>query len=719
MTFCRKTSLLLLTLLLLFASSACAEIDTPSLLAPATHFVTMQDTLYFIANGTLYAWAGGDAQPEPLGDVPAGTLLTDGERLYTLHNTTGVLSTLALKEGGCAVAKTLELSWADMELDEDHRQIVGAAITPESLFLLQLGYDSFTNDLLQIDLSSGRVRVTEVTDIQAIAAYRDGTLLTASYSFTDVTKDAELAVYDPDARTTEPLGTLAFYPDQIVYDAAQDRIFLPVSNTLYRWLPDEEPLLVARIGENNSAAMLGDVCIVKGYESTKAVAISPNGVEIQTLTIGGGNSLPDSILEAFAERYPDVQINERGRGSKDYLTEILSNTNAADLYTFTLPDETYYDLVNKGYLASLSGVPAIQTAVSQMYPQLASTMTSPGGEIVAVPFDVVYARGWQMYNAALWTELDISPLPETIDDLMDALCALAERNDLLDEGYQFFDIGRDSVTDMKRYLLRLILDVYINAQGNELAFDTPEFAKLMEKYEACIPAMEKLCAKFAEYHGDSPDSDIIDSRSLISTRNGSALLPYYPSSHNPKSHPQYLALALEEGREVRLPLSIKVMVVNASSPKVDLALEFAAFIAKNMSNQAKINYYPAHNQPILREDYEEEKAYYQQRIAEYEAALQNASDNAIVELEAKIHGYEEDLIDLEAHKWDVRDTDVAEYLAWVDHMVVVKNTRLNINSGASPELNRLFNQYLEGSITTNMFITRYSQMAQMILAEQQ
>lgn len=546
----------------------------------------------------------------------------------------------------------------------------------------------------------------------------------ACYDFASTSTDCEIKIYDAAERAVAPYAKdIGISPVCLFYDSIEDSLFLESIGVVYA-LADGSLRRVANLSgvnlsSNRSACKMGDLYITQDMEQgAVAIRLRMEGMEPKILHFAGHRSIDAQLNPAFSQAHPEVMIQYREDSvSTDYVRELMTNTNAVDIYTFSSSSPVYRAAIEKGYAVGLSGSDVITGQMARIYPQFVEAAKKKDGVIAAVPQGAIASPTLISFNESAWARAQMGDVPKTISEYLDTIRYFAEREDLQDAGFLLYNIFEANY--VKREVLQTIFQCYISLRMQtemEISMNTPEMREILRKYEHTVPAIEKICERAkAYYQEDFPRG--IASVTLYSSP-GADLMPssgYFVPNEQKWS---FLPLVFQSGKAPVIPVNISMFIVNAGSPNLELAIEYLEQYMLNLDPYACTCLMPEADVPIPESFYEGDKLTLEAERKELEARKQAISDpQKREEIDNRLKDLENMRADLEKNKWYIPPESVLQYKMYAPYMQVYEDTGINFFMRSSSEMIRLLNQYVEGALDADSFIARYDQMVSMVYEE--
>jgi len=649
--------------------------------------------------------------------------INEDDSEFSAYDYSVVLEKLDSNGGELTVAESWQIDWQpvfDAEGSFASQEIIWQPCIVNGLLIGNVYGFSGAGYIAAYNLESGEFTLTE-SDYDIAGLYRNGQLLSTKINNDTANPQYEFYTYDPAADTHTRLFSLSahnFYGNcYCAYHADSDVFFYVVNGELYRM--EGADIASARclgpISTNSSysacALALNSETYVCSSGSVLYRYTADGTAAAQTLNIAnytGYYEGSDAINQAFASTHPDIVISDVSIGSA--ARAIADGSTYADIYIVNVASDGFAGIMGTGLLPHLEISEVISAEVSGMYPWV-QEYTTYEGHIVAVPVLMTAAAGFNYYPLAFealgLTEDDV---PETwleFLQLMQRLPALIAENGtvaVFPSKYSHAEV-RDMVFEkmMESYIL------YMQSTGQPLTFDTPLMHALIEEFEKIdFKALGMPDVGVYSPYGVTEvlfamnDAVYVDAAS------------YYDSDVD-----RPLMLAMEAGTDYLIPVDMNVAFVNPYSENPELAMEYMEAIAVNNPLSLRTALSPAYNQPIISATFEEDLAFYDEKIAEYENQLETASEDAIPEIKENLAYWQqkrdEFAIGLDPFAWDVSVESIAWYRSIDAHFLI--NVYCSLDNEALKMMYEQFGEYTSGSITADELITTLDMMVNMLVLE--
>lgn len=580
----------------------------------------------------------------------------------------------------------------------------------------------------RISLTTGKSQPFACANLSALAPVGDGTLVallydkTAMYSPTvtaDLSTPAQYALFDPEK---DEAAAPADIPTDNAMGGYSTGGICVGNGTLYYMdgsrimgldMASGETRLSAYTGEGMFGSPGGQALYANGYyvyaggyDGLRVYRLDAEGIENGALTIFG--EFGSETHKKFLRDHPEIPVDVSGdyTNSIEQLTQaMVSETQTYDvlkLYMSSMPVER---LIQKGYCADLSQNQEIMDKVAAMYPAVVEPLMADG-KLYGVPVEMTGTC--YGVNMELWEELGLAEedLPTSLSELYDFAA-----NWVWDYGEDHPEITLFDYGQSDQILYSLLINDYIaymQKQGGELKFDTPVFRKLLESFSAID--FEEISSVQDE------EGNFWSSESLFST----TMMVGYLGMQSENYQPLYLAV--EDGGEPMVAMTMSVLIINPRTKRMDQALAYVNSYLDNLDKTSgNITLFPDHNEPVENEYYQKNLKEMQDELADLQKRLETASVENRAEIEQEIEWQEESIASWEQYRYTVSAEDIAAYRDTVAPMVYVlrQSVFLNADTSAVSEINKMLMQYMEGAMDMDALVRGLDQRVRLMQLEDQ
>lgn len=409
----------------------------------------------------------------------------------------------------------------------------------------------------------------------------------------------------------------------------------------------------------------------------------------------------------FVEQHPDVKIHTDSTvyyNTLQVLNGFLTGELPYDVFTLNTSSFNIRSLMEKGYLAPLTGNESIQSAVESMYAPFREQL-SYDGVLYGVPYGCsisYYAYDPEAWAAAGFTEADV---PSSFTDYLDFLERWIDRiqadpeDDIRICGY--FDEGQYGAHSYVLYLVQLLVDNHIlqsNGSHQPLRFDTAEMKNLLERCQSIGKAL------YACEPVQAGTYSLFDNAS------------------SPQSLRYYVPLRLTEDQPILIKATIFAGFINVRSQEIDLSREYLAQQLQQMNDGEKVYFYPD-AQPVENENQKRVAEALAETIAGLEAEPEKS--NLSVDERAAITARLDEKKAQYAkatdpdNMYDLSPEDIRVYQQYGDRLYFQGPSVFDPDTDDGQKVRRLEEQYALGTLSTDQFVQELDHMAQMLEMEDQ
>ncbi len=650
--------------------------------------VLFGDTYYVLTYQSLYGYKAGDAKAQKLSNsqveqpennteaiqvLPLLTnIFTDGERLLGFDNQEQKVYEVAVKDGKLDLTNPVKMDMDEfVEGEEPYSYFTMPSwmqVFDGKLYTKFNNYENKEVDLYSFDLKTGEKTAHKATHLQALTPYKDGTFLgiykDPQQYFNDASGERiwpELVIYNPadDSVTKHPSG-YKFDKTEIevfnlYYDAAEDSLYTNTDTDLYRLDGDfTAPRLIGYLPTFGSYAQVPNG--IMPFMDGRLAVLSGQNVFVRERTEAGltdakvltmiGNMDNTQIINRIMMEMDDVVVRRMEGTEYNQLTAeqtaslFLTGNIPADIMSMNVQNFDIDKLIEKGYLADLSGNEKIAAFTKSLTPNLGKFFDREG-KIYNIPSNtmvmpaVVYPARFEAVGLKV---------PTSLMELLEAAEAWVDGVGEQFPDYSFLGANENLETSLRQY----IFDRYIsNALGanEELVFDTPVFRALIEKLDSI---------DFGDYATDMTEEQMMDpsfweemstKKQLIEINMGYDL--NYMVSKNRYERGdnvgQSVVLSMETGGDAFVESDFSLMMVLSTSPNKDIAIEFLGHLVDKLDPVVKAALNPAMTDPIPNPYFEQEIAQFTKYITQLEAQLKTAEGAIKSNLEQSIKSLKDEM----------------------------------------------------------------------------
>lgn len=497
--------------------------------------------------------------------------------------------------------------------------------------LYGLSYGDNGRELLALDLENAGVEVIELdtdNEVNGLTPFSEGKLLLVTTRYGE-TMEAELLICDLASGELTSLGALPCEgwdaPAGIAYDEARGMIYYVLGGSVWRMPVSEDGMgepqefgdMPLEVYTDSSAVVLGDLYIIASYDGVVGRDVTLEKLPDEKLRIVNRayiNEIKTAYYD-FTDAHPEYMVSISDSASTDTLLQDMMNRSPdVDIYTLPMTSSAFSALMNRGFMAELSGSETLSAEVGAMYDSIKNAVMKDG-ELYAVPM-YLYAN-CLMINKKLLTEklgYTEEQMPKTWTEVFGLIADLAATRKL--EEYPEVSLLGPGYTenDVKFSLFAMMMSsyyVWLDADEANLTRAGGMLEGLCEAFEAIDWSAFGLPTEYDE----NGEWEYIEENILFSNNN------VQPDYYRSGSSFEPLLLAIADGEEPMLGAEISVAFVNPFSTHREAAIEYLEMAFALMDDTMRITLMPDENEPILSPWYEENMKYYDEEIASLETQL--------------------------------------------------------------------------------------------------
>ena len=497
--------------------------------------------------------------------------------------------------------------------------------------LYGLSYGDNGRELLALDLENAGVEVIELdtdNEVNGMAAFTEGKLLMVTTRYGEA-MEAELLIYDLASGELTSLGALPCQgwdaPAGIAYDEARGMIYYVLGGSVWRMPVSEDGMgepqefgdMPLEVYTDSSAVVLGDLYIIASYDGVVGRDVTLEKLPDEKLRIVNRayiNEIKTAYYD-FTDAHPEYMVSISDSASTDTLLQDMMNRSPdVDIYTLPMTSSAFSALMNRGFMAELSGSETLSAEVGAMYDSIKNAVMKDG-ELYAVPM-YLYAN-CLMINKKLLTEklgYTEEQMPKTWTEVFGLIADLAATRKL--EEYPEVSLLGPGYTenDVKFSLFAMMMSsyyVWLDADEANLT----RAGGMLEGLCAAFEAIDWSAFGLPTDYDENGEWEYIEENILFSNNN------VQPDYYRSGSSFEPLLLAIADGEEPMLGAEISVAFVNPFSTHREAAIEYLEMAFALMDDTMRITLMPDENEPILSPWYEENMKYYDEEIASLETQL--------------------------------------------------------------------------------------------------
>ena len=590
-------------------------------------------------------------------------IIVAGDKLYRtafVYGDEGLVSSLLVElciapDGAVSLGEMIDLSDAlNVDYGDGYvgqREIQQPCYADGILYCLSYGEDG--RELLSIDLESGEAEVLTLdtdNDVNGMAAFTEGKLLLVTTSYGE-SMEAELLVYDLASEEVQSLGALPCEgwdaPAGIAYDEARGMIYYVLGGSVWRMPVSEDGMgepqefgdMPLDVYTDSNAVVLGDLYIIASYDGVVGRDVTAEKLPDERLRIVNRGYIQEMkrAYYDFTDAHPEYMVSiSDGSGADTLLQDMMNRSPDVDIYSLSMTSGTFSALMNRGFMAELSGSETLSAEVGAMYDSVKNAVMKDG-ELYAVPMSM-YANCLSINKKLLTEKLGYTEeqMPKTWVDVFGLIADLAATRkleefpevSLLGPGYTEYDVKFNIFAMMMNsyyvWLDAQEMSLTVTSAAQDTGSGKISVRPAKGNMDSAGSMLETLCTAFeaidwsafnlpAEYEEDG-EWEYDEANILFSNEN------VQPSSYR-SMELEPVVLAMADGEAPMIGAEITVMFVNPFSTHREAAIEYLEKTLALMDDATRISLMPEENEPILSPWYEENMKYYDEEIANLEEQL--------------------------------------------------------------------------------------------------
>jgi hypothetical protein len=492
-------------------------------------------------------------------------------------------------------------------------------------------------------------------------------------------------------------------PMNLASDPAGENVCFTINNSAYRYRlgsgQTAEPFAV--LPENPvdyRTALAAGECYVIQTEERELMPVNIRATLSSTRLSIANIAADDSIADLaglYNLQHPEsyAAITDGGEESA-VLDEMLSGSSRFDLYVVSMNTEAYSALLSRGYMGDMSGSSRL-TALAEDFTPAVRQEIIRDGRLYAMPLYtdnrcLLLNTEWMAQTAGVPEESIPTSWPEFL-----ALTARISQSGLLreDGGYCFGEPGTTAETFREQLLAWILNDCLL-----WLRQDESRLSQLPQVLTPILQAMETI-----NFEGlGLAKEDAEDLTWLMTNPQKGVMTEEYLEIEAGTREPGtgFWPLSVTAGGERLIPQEIAAVFVNPYSEHPDLALSYVEYVWENMDVLRKMIFCRSLNEPVVNSAYEEDLAYLEAMIPEYEAALEGASgpeEKAV--LTQELQNLQDELADYrENGRWYASEESIAAYREKEEQLRPAAP-----DFWSADEEDQAVLQYLDGMISADLF----------------
>ena len=698
------------------------------------------ERFYMVSDGTVYL-CEKDGVPEPFmtgfpyDDSKAyrqpeyvNAMLADGDTLYGLNLNSGDLYAFALQKGEAREISHVKLDFSPLTVEEDgysftlYLNIVG--IAGGKLWGTYSDYAVDRYPVISFDLSSGAAETYfPPQELSHLVPYRDGAFLATAYdqanAYDPATGEFALApigIWNPADNSFTELREYPFsYYDlgSMAYDPAGDTLYFYTPNRIYRMVSMGEIELCAYSPfswlsagglqvAGNTAGLVGETGFVK---RTLDPAMLPDQ---ELIFYGNMNTAAHNKAVAAMGDIPVLESTQRLNWD-DLGQAFVTGSIDADILCLPAGSVDIPRLLQKGYCAPLDGSTVVADYVDTLYPFFRDALEE-GGTVYGVPA-AIWAYGPAANSRELFDKIG-QPIPETLEDVLD----LIERWG----AEKLYDAWPDDQIFMwmngyRNSLISMALEMWgdhLTAEGLEWTLEDPQLRSLLQRIDAIDTSEWEIRIDWE----NDPNAGELEEEYMYRNALIEEAMDYGIQG---LAEVGAMPLAMAEGMPACVGVDMYMLLINARSEHKEAALQYIENYIRAMEPIDLAMLQKDWSEPILNPHTQKNVADFEGEIARIEKAMETAEKIDVPQLQEELEMMEDNLAYAKAHSYWVTPEDIALWKQMMEHGFVKRPSMFYTKLDPEGNLRKLLNQYQDGLIGLDQFLSEGQRVIGLILRENQ
>lgn len=687
----KKLLCLLLTLLLIHPVLAEDALDAPdaaSLLSCADGTVlAVSPDLRFLRRDSAGDWApvlsaeqiSAACPPRFMPDA-ANALLLPGENgtnaLLLLPDTSGQIAVLSLTGATCELTRVFaDFLPTNSEMTAQWA-LLSAARAGNTLYAA-FSSNFATYSTYALSLADGSSFLLSDAPIRFLMPLADGQLLACVNPPISSIDESCFALLDADSGESSRLCALPAHKAYAGFALDGDSLYFTDGETIY--------------------------CAAPPYDAVESVGYLPSldtSARLPALMVDNCYCVCNAELGFFAAQLhaaPRCTLRVDAR---------LSNVN----YAFTLPNESFIPLRDKGDLLDLRPLMGADTPDS-LLPQVLAPLEKAGG-LFAIPCGAPSVSCWFLDQSSL-ESLGLTDVPATYADLMTLISTY------LTDFASDSDVAlADNPGGMADSLFQQLFWAQLarcEASGVLPTFTDADFVAALRQYIALRPALVDYETRWLAERSSSL-GDLSDTGGIVTVLSVSSSQPsllHLNTSLTPsKTDEVPLLLSFSEGGALLIPMTYSVLAVNRRSAYPDDAASLLSYLLDNQPYDAKLallpDYAALQPNPAYTEAAQkilDDEALYMQYRATLSPLEQKQAEDILADARAALHQIPPNVYSA---------AEIATYHARLNHAHLLESS---FWVSGDQHVSTLRQRLLDGECTVETFVQELTRIVQMMTLE--
>lgn len=419
-----------------------------------------------------------------------------------------------------------------------------------------------------------------------------------------------------------------------------------------------------------------------------------------------------ALVSQYLRAHPDVAVvyAPHNASTAPEYRQHMESGNALDIYAFTLPNESFIPLRDKGDLLDLRPLMGADTPDS-LLPQVLAPLEKAGG-LFAIPCGAPSVSCWFLDQSSL-ESLGLTDVPATYADLMTLISTY-----LADFASDSDVALADNPGGMADSLFQQLFWAQLarcEASGVLPTFTDADFVAALRQYIALRPALvdyeTRWLAERSSSLGDLGDTGGIVT--VLSVSSSQPSLLHLNTSLTPsKTDEVPLLLSFSEGGALLIPMTYSVLAVNRRSAYPDDAASLLSYLLDNQPYDAKLallpDYAALQPNPAYTEAAQkilDDEALYMQYRATLSPLEQKQAEDMLTDARTALHQIPPNVYSA---------AEIATYHARLNHAHLLESS---FWVSGDQHVFTLRQRLLDGECTVETFVQELTRIVQMMTLE--
>lgn len=419
-----------------------------------------------------------------------------------------------------------------------------------------------------------------------------------------------------------------------------------------------------------------------------------------------------ALVSQYLRAHPDVAVvyAPHNASTAPEYRQHMESGDALDIYAFTLPNESFIPLRDKGDLLDLRPLMGADT-LDSLLPQVLAPLEKAGG-LFAIPCGAPSVSCWFLDQSSL-ESLGLTGVPATYADLMTLISTY-----LADFASDSDVALADNPGGMADSLFQQLFWAQLarcEASGVLPTFTDADFVAALRQYIALRPALvdyeTRWLAERSSSLGDLGDTGGIVT--VLSVSSSQPSLLHLNTSLTPsKTDEVPLLLSFSEGGALLIPMTYPVLAVNRRSAYPDDAASLLSYLLDNQPYDAKLALLPDYAALLPNPAYTEaaqklldDEALYTQYRATLSPLEQKQAEDVLADEHAALHQIPPDVYSA---------AEIATYHARLNHAYLLESS---FWVSGDQHVSTLRQRLLDSECTVETFVQELTRIVQMMTLE--